>query len=303
MLFGNKSSGDKKLFEWGENFAKLANRIILPAENVFEFRGAKMNYRVMGEGRPVVLLHGSMVADPWDGWERLLSAHFKVYLPDLPGFGASEAVEGQLHDTDMFCAALGEFLEKTRLWDAPVIAFSLGTVVAIKAAEAGVAKGKLVLVGMPVSLESKLLGRIMDMSISARRALAVNEVARGGILLAILKDVIGMADRDFTLKYLQKLRTTDVRAMVDSDVLSDVQKDLPWILPGVRNETHYVYGEHDKLRQGAIKRIKSKIHVVKGAGHDVFVSRPEETLKLIIQLLKPGNTIWKFVRDSIFAWR
>ncbi len=77
-------------------------RTILPREREYEFSGAKLNYRVTGSGKPVILLHGSMVADPWGGFEKLLARHYQVYLPELPGFGASETVPGRVHDTQLF---------------------------------------------------------------------------------------------------------------------------------------------------------------------------------------------------------
>ena len=51
--------------------------------------GMPVRYRVTGEGEPVVLVHGLSGSSRW--WARnvaALSEHFRVYLVDLPGFGA-----------------------------------------------------------------------------------------------------------------------------------------------------------------------------------------------------------------------
>jgi pimeloyl-ACP methyl ester carboxylesterase len=275
----------------------MTNRIKVPVENTFRFEGVLLNYRIVGEGRPVILLHGSMVADIWGGFEKLLGKHYKVYLPELPGFGASEAVDGQLHNTELFARALSSFLKYTELERAPVIAFSLGTVVAIKAATISNICGEFILVGMPVRLESKLLQKVIQMPLAARRALATSELARGGILLSILRDVIGTADRGFALKYLSLLKTSDIRAMVDGDPTIEVEKDLPWLLSRVTNKMYFVYGEHDKLRQWGEKLLGREIIMIDDAGHDVFMSQPEKTLKVVMRILDKKQTFWEKIWD------
>jgi pimeloyl-ACP methyl ester carboxylesterase len=275
-------------------------RIVLQRENEFNFLGANLNYRVWGKGKPVILLHGSMISGPWNGFEKLLAGDFRVYMPELPGFGASEAVEGRVHNTELFAEALLEFIKQTHLQQAPVVAFSLGTVVAVRAAATGRLKGTLVLVGMPIRLESPLLEGIIRLPLVARHALAANEITRGGLLLAILKDVIGTSDKAFAGKYFRLLKTTDPRAMVDANLIEEVEKDLPWLLQQVHNPIWFVYGEHDKLRTGADKWLKRKIHVVRGAGHDVFVSQPKQMRKLINWYLKPSG-FWFRLRERLLT--
>ncbi len=276
----------------------LGKRIKLAVEHEWDFLGSKQSYRKLGQGLPVVLLHGSMVADPWDGFEKRLAEHFEVYVPDLPGFGASDAIEGRVHDTQLFSEALAEFLKHSKLEQAPIIAFSLGAVVAVKTASGGGTLGKLILVGLPIRLESKLLDQICRMPLIARRVLATDELTRGGVLLAILKDVIGITEAKFLPKYLNLLRTTDVRAMVDTDLISEVEKELPWYLNRITNPVWFVYGEHDKLKNGAEKWLQRRIMVVKGAGHDVFIGRPEATLTLIRRILEKQQSLW----DKIRRW-
>lgn len=266
------------------------NRVKLRRHLEFVFEGARLNYRVLGQGNPVVLLHGSMVADAWGGFEFALARKYKVYVPELPGFGASETVPNKIHDTDLFAKAFASFMEHEGLQKVPVIAFSLGCVVAIKAAVRFDTRGKLILVGMPIRLESKLLPRIMALPLAARRVLAMNELARGGLLLSVLKDIIGVADSSFAVAYLQKLRTTDIRAMVDCDLIEEVEKQLPWLLSRVSNEMVFAYGEKDGLKRGADKWLGKPIVEIHGGGHDVFVTAANETMKFVDgQLAKKQN--------------
>lgn len=57
--------------------------------------GRRIRYEVAGEGEPVVLVHGLSGSTRW--WDRTvpaLAARYRVYLVDLPGFGAMSRAEG-----------------------------------------------------------------------------------------------------------------------------------------------------------------------------------------------------------------
>lgn len=59
------------------------------------FQGKKVYYETVGEGRPVILLHG--FAETHHLWDRLVPAlgeEFRLILPDIPGSGQSELLNG-----------------------------------------------------------------------------------------------------------------------------------------------------------------------------------------------------------------
>ena len=54
--------------------------------------GTRIQYKVVGEGAPVILLHGwGCNIATMASIEAILSPHFRVYTLDFPGFGGSEA--------------------------------------------------------------------------------------------------------------------------------------------------------------------------------------------------------------------
>src|SRR4051812_49986234 len=61
------------------------------------FASGTVNASQWGEGPPLVLLH-SLLSDraSFDGIVPTLSTSFRVIVPELPGFGQSEAVSGGL---------------------------------------------------------------------------------------------------------------------------------------------------------------------------------------------------------------
>jgi len=56
--------------------------------------GKKIFYRVYGEGKPVVLLHGfGETGDIWQNQIEFLKGRFQLIVPDLPGSGQSEMID------------------------------------------------------------------------------------------------------------------------------------------------------------------------------------------------------------------
>lgn len=100
----------------------------------FVWRGRTIAWDVIGDGPPLVMLHGT----PWSSWlwrpiADRLGEHFRVYLWDMPGYGASsQSVE---HPVGL--DVQGElFVELLREWglDRPhVIAHDIGGAVALRA--------------------------------------------------------------------------------------------------------------------------------------------------------------------------
>ena len=69
---------------------------MLPLDHRFEHNGQSVAWRSIGEGRPIVLIHGF----PWSSqaWRRVapfIAAHHRVYYFDMLGTGLSEKFDGQ----------------------------------------------------------------------------------------------------------------------------------------------------------------------------------------------------------------
>ena len=70
----------------------------------------KINYEAIGEGSPVVVLHGWLTSlDTMRMLSDILSMNHKVYLVDVVGFGKSEAL-----DKPMTTDEYGDFLKDSK---------------------------------------------------------------------------------------------------------------------------------------------------------------------------------------------
>lgn len=114
--------------------------------------GAVLHWREWGQGMPLVLLHGGHGA--WAHWVRNiepLSAHYRVLVPDMPGFGQSDDFALPAHDLSRRDALLGALAQSLQAL-APqqpihLAGFSFGGAVAGLLAAQLVQVDRLVLLG------------------------------------------------------------------------------------------------------------------------------------------------------------
>lgn len=257
----------------------MSQRIKLPYDQTFDLLGAKINFRTLGSGPPVILLHGSMVYDPWGGFEKILAKKFTVYWIDLPGFGGSDAVKGRLHNTELFSECLGEFIISQRLVKAPIISLSLGTIVAAKTVANGQSMGKQLMVGVPGKLfgvQSRLASWI---PVSVRRIVAGSTWGKRTLLIPMLQENTGDKKGDES-RLLRSLSLTDPKSLADIDYQKEMEMEMPKALRKIltKNIT-FVYGELDNQRD-TNKQIK-KYQKISGAGHSPFGSHGIEMMRIV----------------------
>ncbi|MXO64463.1 alpha/beta fold hydrolase [Altericroceibacterium endophyticum] len=118
------------------------------------FDGTELALHRMGEGRPIVLLHG-LFSSAEMNWIRfghakqLAEAGFEVLMPDLRAHGES----GKPHDPaayppDVLVRDAMALVEHCNLTDFDLAGFSLGARTAVRAVLAGLAPRRLALCGM-----------------------------------------------------------------------------------------------------------------------------------------------------------
>jgi pimeloyl-ACP methyl ester carboxylesterase len=100
------------------------------------YRDSPISYQVIGQGSPVVLIHGfGEDSTVWKYQEKFLSDHFQLILPDLPGSGHSPFIANT--DIDSYSEIIKTILETEIKKDATVtmIGHSLGGYIALAFAE------------------------------------------------------------------------------------------------------------------------------------------------------------------------
>ncbi|WOF42640.1 alpha/beta hydrolase [Sphingopyxis indica] len=121
----------------------------------FEARdGVRLAWREMGEGAPLVLLHGlfSSAEVNWIKFgtaARIAEAGYRVIMPDLRVHGSSDAPHGAEHyPPDVLVDDLQDLVAHLDLADFDLGGFSLGARTSVRAVVAGMRPRRLILGGM-----------------------------------------------------------------------------------------------------------------------------------------------------------
>lgn len=239
------------------------------------------NYKREGKGRTVVLLHGwGDAATGLSALAKDLAKKFDVIVPDLPGFGGSQAPKSAW-GLDEYVRFTARFLEKI---DAgKVYAFlghSNGGAIAVRGLGSGKLEAdKLVLIAC-AGIRGVYKGRVKALRYLAKagKALAapfpkpVKKKLRSAVYGAVGSDMLVAEHLQETFK---KVVTDDVR----DDAARLVQPTL--LLYGEQDEsTPLWYGEtyHELIPT-------STLQILPGAGHFVHLDRPQEVQHAIQEFL------------------
>lgn len=91
------------------------------------FGEIRIHYRTLGEGPPLLLIHGLMTSSySWRYVMKPLSAHFRVIAPDLPGAGKSDTPTDRSYRAPAYAEWLVEFVEALGIRGTRAVGNSLG---------------------------------------------------------------------------------------------------------------------------------------------------------------------------------
>ena len=112
----------------------------------------KINYYTHGQGQSLLFIHGHRSdALRWKGIILFLGKKFKVYAPDLPGFGQSPEFKNQPNTMSSYAKYMNEFIKKLNLKNYILFGGSMGGIIALKMLiqKLKTPPAKLVLAGTP----------------------------------------------------------------------------------------------------------------------------------------------------------
>lgn len=246
--------------------------------------GFKVHYRIMGQGQPLLILHGwGSSSDHWvKVQEHIAREEMEVVVPDLPGFGKTNCpsviwgVKDYAEFVAQFAASIG--LKK----------FSL----------AGHSFGGQVAIQFAVFYPEKIEKLILIAPAAIRRRPGVkNSVLRFaakiiGIALYVLPPNVGANIKSIGYRLLRRpdyLKSYGIMKDIFKQVISE---DLSSVLKDIRVPTLLIWGRRDTLtalEDGVFmsKQIPNAIFKIDDScGHNFHVQIPEVLAKMTVQFIK-----------------
>lgn len=106
-------------------------------EKMLNINANSIFYRINGEGRAVILIHGfGEDGRIWDEMVNSLEKNYRCIVPDLPGSGISEAWESKNISIADYAEAIHQIVEDEQLKDFCMIGHSMGGYVTLAYADA-----------------------------------------------------------------------------------------------------------------------------------------------------------------------
>ena len=230
--------------------------------------GARMHARLLGEGPPVVLLHGYGVSGTYMlPLARQLATSFRVLVPDLPGQGKSEPRPG-LRSVSELADAFAAWLEAAELERPAVVANSLGCqVVTALAARVPELVGPLTLVGPTIDPARRQARRQLFAALrdSAREPVRLLAIAASDDLGAGMRQLVVTARAAFDDRIEERLPFVEQPAVVvrggdDRFVSAEWAEQVTALLPDGRlvvvpGEPHAVHFTQPATVAGVVREL------------------------------------------------
>jgi pimeloyl-ACP methyl ester carboxylesterase len=250
---------------------------------------ATFSYLEAGSGPPLVLLHGiGSGAASFRCQLETLSARFRVVAWDAPGYGGSTPLAAAQPDASLYAAALNVWLSALGIDRCHLVGQSLGTLIAARfAAEQPQQVLSLILVGiakghgrLPQSERQRLLAqRLDDLNRLGPSRMADKHGPR------LLGPEATEAMRRTVIEIMARIRPEGYAQAAHMLSTGDVTADLARLPAGL--PLQILVGEADVITPPAINleiaaaMCAASVHVIPGAGHALYLEKPEEFNQLI----------------------
>ncbi len=237
-------------------------------------KGVKVNYLVLGEGRPLLILHGW--GSKSDNWRKaggfLAKKGFKVIIPDLPGFGKSSSPSG-VWNLDDYADFVKEFVKALKLENFYLLGHSFGGALAVKYSLRSSVK-KLFLVSAACFRKSSFRKKTLYVLAKTFKIFSFLLLKK-----AFYRFIVRRSDYPYAKGTMKQIYLEVIKEDISND-LSLVQ--VPCVI---------IWGDKDKITpvvQAHLIKSKvknSKIEILSGFGHDLNLKAPEQLSKLVLKHL------------------
>ena len=256
-----------------------------PQTGSFDNNGVALNYRVVGQGEPLVCIHGvGSYLEAWDGVAERLADRFRILTFDLRGHGCSSKVRGR-YEIDDFVGDVLALADHVGFGTFNLAGFSLGGLIAQRLALTHQDRlRRLVLL-------ATVAGRTEDERerVAARLA-ALQSGDRGSHYGASLSRWL---TEDFQAKnpeLIAKLRQRN--AQNDPDCYAAAyrvlaQTDFGGLLDQIRVPVLIATGEHDAGSNPRMalymheRIVGSTLHILPGLRHSILTEAPAQVAELM----------------------
>ncbi len=255
-------------------------------ENYFYSDGWKIRYVDVGNGEPVILIHGlGECIESWKFQIPELSKYFRVVALDLRGFGKSE-IPDEI-DIGDFVMDVKNLMDHLDLKKANLIGFSMGGVICLAFYEKYPRHvNSMVLADTISHLPPTLLKKTLETRLKILNESGMDKISEyiadisfhtgNPELVEFFKDMIRRNDKEYYTKVTVAFLNSDYRH----------------VLPKIKVPTLVLVGEYDvttppRLTEYLVNKIpKSTLRIIDNSAHLTKMENPHEFNKYVLEFLQ-----------------
>jgi len=254
-------------------------------EKRITINGIGINYKIAGKGPALLILHGwGRGSDSWEAVQvRLAQQGYRVLVPDLPGFGKTEAPKS-VWGVKEYADFILQFAEMLRLHRFILFGHSFGGQVAVWFAAAHPEKLEKLILVAPAAIRKEPGPRENVIKYVAKAgSIALSLIPSEkiqGFLRKVFSRIIGRSD------YLE---AGEIKRKIMQKV---IREDLSELFSHISTNTLLLWGEKDRpvpIEDAyVIKRQlpNSSLKIIPGAGHRIHREAPEQVAAAVLLFLR-----------------
>jgi len=228
-----------------------------------------VSYQVVGEGEPIILIHGLAGSSRW--WERnirALAEHYRLYLLDLPGFGIMRRFR-QRYALDEIASGIVSWMEAVGINQAHFVGHSMGGYLCLWIAA-----------HYPERIQCLVL--VSPAGIPRVRSLP-------GYALPLLVALRSLKPRFFFLLLSDALRAGPLTIVRSAQDL--LTRDIRECLKDITAPTLLIWGEYDSLVPPMVGAMlnqeirQARLLILKKAGHVSMFDQPTQFNAAVLTFL------------------
>jgi len=254
------------------------------SDQIIQIKGLTVNYKTFGEGEPLLVLHG------WGGSSEsylqlkdYLQDSFKLYIPDLPGFGKSEPPK-EVWDVSRYMEFANDFATEIGLDKFLFFGHSFGGRVCIKFLNKYPEKVKALILCASAGIKHELTTK-------QKAGKAVSKIGKKVFKLPGVNKLEKVA-RKILYKSIGEHDYEKLSSTMKESFKKVIAEDLQPLIKNIKVPTLIVWGKQDgmtPLSDAYIfeKEIEgSKLKVIDEARHGVHKQAPEKLGSYIKEFIK-----------------
>lgn len=254
-------------------------------EKQINIKGIKLNYRQVGNGDPMIIMHGwGCDSGAMAMFERVGAEHHTVYNLDLPGFGKSQEPSTPWTVED-YTRMLEAFVEAQGISAPILLGHSFGGRVAILYASRNEVS-KLILVdaaGVKPRRSLSYYIKVYSFKLARRIYPLIVGKEKAGKKIEAMRSKRGSDDYKSSSPVMRQV------------LVKAVNSDLKHVMPSITAPTLLIWGEEDTATPMRDARIMNKLIAnsrlvsFAGAGHFSFVDNPYQVTAAVRRFIQPND--------------